>query len=89
MGAGRGMRLRTKLCFGLSALFLGLFLLGISAPGQRYLTGTPSSDPGIYEGQVVGAALAPYFYFLVPSIALLISSVILLFVGRRRGGKAS
>jgi hypothetical protein len=81
------MRLRTKLCFGLSILLFGLFLLGNSEAGQRYLTGTPSPDPGIYEGQVVGAALAPYFYFLVPSIALLIAATLLYFFDRRNGRK--
>ena len=77
------MRFRTKLCFGLSAVLFGLFLLGMSTPGQRYLIGTPSPDHWKYDDQVMGAGLAPIVYCLMPSVTLFVGSVILYFLDRR------
>jgi hypothetical protein len=77
------MRFRTKLCSGLSIAFFGLFLLGMSPVGQRYLIGTPSPDHWVLDDQVMGAGLAPIVYCLVPSVALFIGSVVLYFFDRR------
>jgi hypothetical protein len=82
------MRLRTKLCLGLSIVLLGLFLLGISPIGQRFLEGAPSPDHWVRDDQVMGAGLAPIVYCLLPSIALFITSVILLFVDLRKKRKS-
>ncbi|HVN93205.1 MAG TPA: hypothetical protein VMT38_05900 [Terracidiphilus sp.] len=79
------MRLRTKLCLGLSVVLFGLFLLAMSAPGQRYLIGTPSPDHWVRDDQVMGAGLAPLVFCLAPSVALLIVSVVLYFSDRRSG----
>ena len=81
------MRLRTKLCFGLSMVLFGLFLLGMSDAGQRYLIGTPSPDHWTYENQVIGADVDPIIVCLLPGIALFIASVILFFVDRRNKRK--
>jgi hypothetical protein len=85
------MRFRTKLCFGLSIVLFGLFLLGISPAGQRYLIGMPSQDHWVLDDQVMGAGLAPIVYCLVPSVALFIGSVVLYFFDRRnkRNGQRS
>jgi hypothetical protein len=77
------MRLRTKLCFGLSMVLLGLFLLGISPVGQHYLVGAPSPDHLVLDDQVMGAGLAPFVYCLVPSVALFLASMLLCFFDRR------
>jgi hypothetical protein len=82
------MRLRTKLCFGLSILLFGLFLAGMSGPGQSYLEGTPSPDHWVRDDQVMGAGLAPVVFCLVPSVTAFIASVLLYFFDMRRDRKS-
>jgi hypothetical protein len=69
---------------GLSALLFGLFLLGVSPAGQRFLIGTPSPDHWVLDDQVMGAGLAPFVYCFVPGVALIFASAVLYFFDRRK-----
>jgi hypothetical protein len=58
--------------FGLSAVFLGFFLFGITDVGQAFLRGPIPANASHWQLDDVylGAAWAPWVYGLVPSVLL-------------------
>lgn len=85
----RRVRVWMWLCFLLGCVLVGLYFLGESPAGQRYLIGNPSQDHWIADDQAMGAGLAPLVYCLMPGVLLVASSCILYFVDRRRSPKAA
>jgi hypothetical protein len=84
------MRLRTKACLTAAIVFLALFLMGESNFGQRFLVGTPPSDHWELDDRVMGAALAPFVYCLVPAMFFFAAFLVMLLLekqGPERGDK--
>ena len=80
-----GIRMRTRLCLGLTVLLFALFLIGITERGQRYLIGKPSSDHWQRDDQYMGAGLAPYVYCLAPGSILAALAAAFYAADRKRG----
>jgi hypothetical protein len=81
----RSMKLRVKILFLLSALFLCAFFFFITDMGQHILRGhIPTHATGFQLDDIyMGAGLAPWVYMLIPSICFVLLGAVLAFKGKR------
>jgi len=78
--------LRTKLLLSLAVVLFLLFLAGESDAGQRFLRGTPSENPTVYQDQYGSAGVMPFVYCAVPGVVLLLLSLVSYKADKRRVG---
>jgi hypothetical protein len=66
------MKKAAQIAFGLAAVFLAFFLLGITDTGQTVLRGRipPNATPFELDDIYMGAGLAPWVYGLAPAVLL-------------------